>query len=186
LLGDGLNRFSSSAFESYRRCTWRKRHGIFRHAGDALLPKGFAVATHRINSDLSVDVYNLHMDAGSSEKDYLAREAEIDQLSEVLTERSAGKAVIVAGDFNLKASRPNDLELLARFKEAFTLSDVREVLSLGSDRIDRILYRSGAGAEIEPIAYKVETGLFRDADGYPLSDHDAISAQLLFRPSAAD
>ena len=180
-LGDGLNRFSVYGFENYNRITWTKSHGIFSHSNDSLAPKGFTAAAHHLSRYIEVDIYNLHMDAGKNHKDYLAREVQISQLSEVLDEKSRGKAVIVAGDWNLKENRPNDRALLERFKETHSLLDAREVLSAGQDRIDRILYRNGEGVEIVPLSYTVESNMFRDGAGSALSDHEAVSVQFLFR-----
>ena len=180
-VGDGLNRFATHAFEDYSRITWDKRYGVFRHSNDRLAPKGFTVATHHLSRSIAVDIYNLHMDAGGSHNDYLAREAQIGQLAEVLDEKSRGKPVIVAGDWNLREDRPDDRKLLEGFKEQFSLQDAREVLSVGRDRIDRILYRSGEGVHIVPVTYEVEQDLFRDTEGSPLSDHDAVSVEFLFR-----
>ncbi len=176
-----MNRFAAHPFEDYIRVTWDKRYGVFRHSNDRLAPKGFTVATHYISRFLVVDIYNLHMDAGRDHKDYLAREAQIGQLAAVLDEISRGKPVIVAGDWNLREDRPDDLSLLEGFKEQFSLQDAREVLSVGRDRIDRILYRSGEGVSIAPISYAVEFDLFRDPEGNPLSDHDAVSVEFLFQ-----
>ena len=185
-MGDGLNRFAAYSFEDFSRHTWKESHGIFSHSGDGLVPKGFTAATHHFSRHISVDIYNLHMDAGGSQKDYLAREIQIDQLAKIITERSGDSAVIVAGDWNLKETRADDSGLLARFKESLSLRDVREVLSVGQDRIDRILYRSEADVEIAPQSYQVESDLFRSTDGRPLSDHDAISVKFFIRAPPAN
>ena len=184
-VGDGLNRFAESPFEQFCRITWDKRYGVFSHSSDRLAPKGFSIATHHFSRGIAVDIYNLHMDAGGSQKDFLARETQMRQLALALRDRSAGKPVIVAGDWNLKEARPNDRILLEDFKERFSLQDAREVLSVGRDRIDRILFRSGEGVEIVPLSYTVETELFRDSEGNPLSDHDAVSVEFLFRAQAS-
>ena len=179
-LGDGLNRFAVYTFENYSRIRWIKSYGIFNHSSDSLAAKGFTAATHHLSRYISVDIYNLHMDAGSNHKDFLAREAQINQLAKVINEKSTGNAVIVAGDWNLKENRSDDCSLLEQFKESLSLEDAREVLSVGQDRIDRILYRSGTEVQIVPLFYKVETAIFRDADRMPLSDHEAISVKFLF------
>ncbi len=180
-IGDGLNRFAAYAFDNHRRWTWNTSHGVFRHSNDALAPKGFTVATHYVTSSIAVDVYNLHLDAGGHYNDYLARKEQIGQLTEVIESRSDGLAVIVAGDWNLSERRPDDIRLLEQFKDSLAFRDAREDLAVEADRIDRILYRSGGEVEIVPLSYHVELELFRDGEGNPLSDHDAISVEFALR-----
>ena len=124
----GETRHAAHPFDDYARIAWDKRYGVFRHSNDGLAPKSFTVATHYLGRLIVVDIYNLHMDAGGSHKDFLARETQIRQLAAVLDEASRGKPVIVAGDWNLREDRPDDLNLLQSFKEQFSLQDAREVL----------------------------------------------------------
>jgi len=42
-------------------------------------------------------------------------------------------------------------------------------------KIDKFAFTSGGGIDLEPLAWKFEVERFRDADGEPLSDHDALA-----------
>ena len=53
-------------------------------------------------------------------------------------------------------------------------------LATGVETIDRFLFRSSAGIEIEPLAWR-QASEFVDPQGNPLSDHDPISVSLLAR-----
>jgi hypothetical protein len=121
------------------------------------------------------------MDAGENWRDYLAREAQTYQLARVIDELSWGKALIVGGDWNLTDCRREDQRLMRRFRQSLSLLEVKDVLGSGPGRVDRILFRSGEGADISPAMYRVELDMFRDEAGNPLSDHDAVSVDLELR-----
>lgn len=74
-LGDGLNRFSRPPFHGYARVRWTRCNGILGDGSDCLARKGYSVATHDLAPGVSVDVYNVHMDAGRSADDRAARAA---------------------------------------------------------------------------------------------------------------
>jgi hypothetical protein len=115
-VGDGLNRFSASSFEHLVRQRWARSHGVFGHASDSLAPKGFTVATHHFGRDLAVDIYNLDLDAGKHRNDSLARQAQLEQLADAVAARSAGRAVIIGGDWNVHENRPGDVQALVALK----------------------------------------------------------------------
>ncbi len=174
-LGDGLNRFSYDDFLDHERISWDACYGFLDHGSDCLTPKGFSVARHEISSGVSIDIYNLHMDAGSAQEDHEARTVGTDQLIEKLLLFSNGMPVIVAGDFNMRYSDPDDNTNLERLISSTALLDACIELGLGEDRIDKILYRSNDRVTLIPEAYAVETDVFATDAGEPLSDHDAVS-----------
>ncbi|MFX0210866.1 MAG: endonuclease/exonuclease/phosphatase family protein [Candidatus Hodarchaeota archaeon] len=178
-LGDGLNRFSYCEFTDHARITWDECYGYLDHASDCLTPKGFSVATHEISPDIFIDIYNLHMDAGSDQGDYDARSVGVDQLIEKILTFSDGNLVIVAGDFNMCYSNPNDNANLERLASGTQLIDSCIELGIDDDRVDKIFYRSSDSINLTPESYTVETEVFANENGEPLSDHEAVS--VLFR-----
>ena len=49
---------------------------------------------------MEIDVYNLHNEAGSCERDFVIRDASADLVLATIAARSRDRAVIVAGDYN--------------------------------------------------------------------------------------
>ncbi|HUT53706.1 MAG TPA: endonuclease/exonuclease/phosphatase family protein [bacterium] len=175
IFGDGLARFSRFPMGAVEHAAWEACHGHLDSGSDCLTPKGFSVAAHELAPGVFLEVYNLHFDAGGAEGDLAARAAEMDQLITALAARSAGRAVILAGDWNLSPKRAENLELLDKILTSQGLTDSCRALNCGRERIDRVMFRSGAGLSLRPVAYKVETERFADRKGRPLSDHDAVS-----------
>jgi hypothetical protein len=173
-LGDGLSALSVVPFAAYTRTKWSKCNGTFDQKSDCLTSKGFASMTLDLGSGALVDVYNAHFDAGREVGDVNARDAQVSQLVAAIASRSAGRAVIVAGDTNMKASDEPTLQWL--LTGANLASACRALSCPDPSRIDRVLYRSAPGVKITATAYAVES--FTDASGKPLSDHDPVSVRL--------
>jgi hypothetical protein len=183
LVNDGLTMFSNFPFSNFNRQMWIKCFGIIDHGSDCLSAKGFSVAEVELAKGVTVDVYNLHMDAGSDVPDYDARVAQVDQLLKEIASRSAGRAVIVAGDTNLKFNKPGiDNEgLLDKLLKSGGLTDACRALSCAEDgRIDRIFYRSSSQLELEALSWAVDSG-FVDKDGKDLSDHKAVGVRISWK-----
>ncbi|HEX5660377.1 MAG TPA: endonuclease/exonuclease/phosphatase family protein [Polyangiales bacterium] len=192
-LGDGLNFLSDYPFSELTRVKWTECNGTLDQGSDCLTPKGFSFA--RIDVDgTSIDIYDLHADAGSSALDQRARADNLRQLAQAIRERSDGRAVIVAGDTNARYTRAGDN--LPELVDGAGLTDVWVELLRGGvrpspdsmvtcsatdlddpacDRIDRILYRNGDGIALRASEYRVEGAKFTDAAGNQLSDHRPIS-----------
>jgi hypothetical protein len=181
LVSDGLNRMSRLPFGELTRVMWDNCFGgadtSDGGAADCLSQKGFSVATTTIAPGVEVDVYNLHGEAGNTPLDQQFRAADFEQLAEFIAVRSAGRAVIVGGDFNLNTDRVVDREVFDAFLAATGLTDVCGVLDCGedADRIDKFVYRSGGGVTIAPLTHRFERETFRRDDGEPLSDHDPLA-----------
>lgn len=170
-LSDGLNRFSDFAFEPVVRRRWTT---CGEASADCLSLKGFSVARTTLASGLEVDIYNLHMDAGG--EDSAVRAENVAELSAFIVEESAGRAVIVGGDFNLHIDEEPDATQFADLLVATGLADVCTDLDCDEpNRIDKVLFRSDGGVTLEPIGWMAEIDAFTRADGEPLSDHDAIA-----------
>ncbi len=180
LMHDGLSRFSQFPFVDFGRTRWTKFHGIFSSGADGLAAKGFSVARHDIGPGVTVDVYNLHADAGSNQGDIDARIVQFAQLATFMQTFSANRPVIVAGDTNLKgARRPRDDQTLADFLGATGLQDAARVLGAPED-IDRIMFRGSATVILTPLLWR-EADEFVDANGNELSDHEANNVDFEWR-----
>ena len=97
-VSDGLNQFARFPFDAVVRTPWA---GCHNSAADCLALKGFSVARTTIVPGVVVDVYDLHMEAGGDPEDDVLRDQGVTQLSTFIQSYSAGRPVIVGGDFNL-------------------------------------------------------------------------------------
>lgn len=199
-LGDGLNILSTYPFEDLVRTGWTDCSGTSSNGSDCLTPKGLFRTRVALADDAFVDVYNLHTDAGLAPPDVAARTANLAQLEQAITANSAGNAVIVAGDFNERYSYAD--ETVSDLLAALGLSDVwvelernsvvplspsptapeceNDNANLNCERIDKILYRSSPQVALTPTAYRVDSAIFVDAAGQPLSDHPPVVAVFDF------
>jgi endonuclease/exonuclease/phosphatase family metal-dependent hydrolase len=180
----GLSRFSRFAIDEVVATRWDVCHGLTDSSSDCMAPKGFAVAEHHIavgGATVSLDVYDLHMDAGGGEGDRAARAAQVDQLVAALGSRSPYRAVIVAGDTNMDEADPDLLERLLREGE---LEDACAALECPEpERIDRVLYRGARWVELVPRRWYLPDG-FVDDEGRALSDHQAVAVDFTIAPRA--
>jgi hypothetical protein len=104
-VGDGLGILSRFPFDEFRRVPWET---CSEGAADCLAMKGFAMARVELASGVTVDVYDLHADAGSGDPDSAARAAGFVQLAAYIQEHSAGHAIILGGDTNLHTDPGSD------------------------------------------------------------------------------
>lgn len=180
-LGDGLSRLSRLAFEQVAREPWKVCNGVVGNQFDCWAVKGLSYARHQLSAETTVDVYNVHLDAGSGNGDRKAKRAQVDQLARAIERRSRGRAVIVAGDSNLK-SAPH---LARRLIRKTGLRDACEAMGCDERLSDRVLYRSGDDVMLEALDWRREREAFLDEGGEPLSDHDPITVGLRWSTSAA-
>jgi exonuclease III len=119
--GDGLATISKFPFNyrEYNRVQWNQCAGTLWEQiigtsshPDCMTEKGFSVVTLDIDEELQIDFYNLHQDAGGDNKSLAAKKTNMAQLAEYINTYSAGKVVIVAGDFNMRlGALTNTIEL---------------------------------------------------------------------------
>jgi hypothetical protein len=174
VVNDGLNRMSNYAFDGLDRQEWETcSGGINDCSSDCLAEKGFSFARTELASGLSVDIYNHHADAGGCEADVAARRVQFTQLANYIEVNSLGRAVIVAGDTNLKGFTEDDEPILQEFLTSTAMQDACRFLVCGQEEIDRFLFRSGEGVEVLPIGWEV-AGEFVGSDNEDLSDHPAV------------
>ena len=194
LVADGLNRLSRFPFGAVTRQMWPHCFGGLDTsdggAGDCLSQKGFSVARTTLAPGVEVDVYNLHGEAGSTALDEQYSAEDFEVLGRYIASHSAGRAVLVGGDYNLHTDRPVDGEIFNRFLAATGLTDVCAVVDCGADAdvIDKFVFRSGGGVALEPLTHRFEQERFTRSDGEPLSDHDPLAVTWRWRsvPAAVD
>ncbi|MBL4685191.1 MAG: hypothetical protein JKY37_11420 [Nannocystaceae bacterium] len=177
-IGDGLNRFSQTPFGELERQQWYACHGMLDCASDCLGRKGWSFARHTLADGVEVDVYNLHMEAGGCPEDIEIRTQATLNLAAAIAERSDGRALVVAGDFNLRATDPEDVTPLENIINGAGLTDVCDALDCGDERIDHIMVRSGTSVTLDPLMWWVPEEFVDARTGDPLSDHLPVAARL--------
>jgi hypothetical protein len=176
IIADGLAMFSRFPFTGVVHEYWDT---CWPSAADCLAIKGFMVSRTTIAPGVTIDIYDLHMEAGGDPEDETARSAGIAQLSAFMNVYSAGRAVIVGGDFNLHTNEEPDSTQFQALLAATGLSDVCATLACPQPgRIDKFVFRSGGGITITPQSWQFETDVFVDPMGDPLSDHDALAVRF--------
>ncbi|KAJ1018795.1 hypothetical protein NDA16_004600 [Ustilago loliicola] len=197
--GSGLNTLSTIPFKDLSRVKWDK---CDLNEGDCLTAKGYTIVTLQLPSGGEIDVYNLHMDAGSNDGDSNARTSNFNQVAKAISDRSdpAGRAVIVMGDTNSRYTRPKDN--LAQFLSQTKLTDTWVELVRGGkapastdaallcadpiqtttdcEVVDKVLYRNGSNLTLRPSDWKYLGKEFTDASGKPLADHTPISVKFTY------
>lgn len=156
--------------------------GWFGGGSDCFATKGFLRARIAPAPGLEIDVVNLHLDAGGGEDDQRVRAAQLRALAEHLERTSPGRALVVAGDFNLDFDLAASYEILDSFRARLALTDAsarpaRSVADGGTwRRLDHLLVRSGTRVRVDVLEAGELAGAARD--GQPLSDHPAVFARL--------
>jgi endonuclease/exonuclease/phosphatase family metal-dependent hydrolase len=148
--------------------------GWIGNANDCLATKGFQHARIDVAPGLPVRIVNTHLDAGGAPEDRAVRREQLSVLREYLEEAAPGEALIVAGDFNLDATNPEDVRLLDAFASELGLTDsgARAAPGTSWEVLDYLYYRSGREIELRVLEAGEATG-FRAGD-QPLSDHPAL------------
>ncbi|OSC39464.1 Ig-like domain-containing protein [Mycobacterium decipiens] len=172
---DGLNTLAEFKVKRLDRQTWYKCH-----SDNCLTPKGFTYSQMQLAGGETVDLYNLHANTGGGAD----TNANFAQLANYIQQNSAGRAVIVTGDFNARYS--DDQSALLQFAAANGLTDAWVQVEHGptappyaptcDDRnecelLDKIFYRSGQGVMLQATSYSNEAAKFLNSKGQPLSDH---------------
>lgn len=176
LVADGLNAFSRYPIAHLERHMWNL---CVDSAADCLSQKGFSLQRITFAPGVTVDVYDLHNEAGGTPEDDVARDLDVTQLSTFIQTFSADSAVIVGGDFNLHTNEEPDSTQFQRLLAETGLADVCATLSCPSPgRIDKFLFRSHGAVALAPQSWRFETDVFQDGNGDPLSDHDALAVRF--------
>jgi hypothetical protein len=190
--GDGLNALSKYPISNVARFAWTNCTDP-----DCYTPKGFYYSQVSFMGE-PVDVYNVHCNAGGSDASMQARRGNIAQLCTHIALHSAGKPVLIIGDFNSRYTREGDtiralLEM--GFKDVWVelirsgavpelapdkLDDCEPVhTGANCERVDKFFYRSNSTLDITPLAYQVDDERFyyQGNDTLQLSDHWPVNVK---------
>lgn len=196
--GDGLNIFSKYPIYNVERVAWKQAYGVITAYCDELTPKGFLKVTIDVNGIL-IDLYDIHMDAGSTEQDMKAKASQYKQMSDYIKKNSTENPVIIVGDFNteLHNDRCGFYETMLsgenKFTDCWSYSNGGEdfrvdkdskiakyTSELGSsqshwDSLERCLFRSSNKVTVDLISgsFKYQPSSDVKDNPYALSDHYA-------------
>lgn len=183
-VSDGLNRFSQFPFGDIVRQRWV---GCDNSAADCLALKGFSVARTELAPGICVDVYNVHGEAGSTPGDLVLKVDNTRDLVAFMDVFSAGRAIIIGGDFNMRLRRTADAGNLAFLTQQTGLSNACEALGIADEEaIDKFFFRSNDAVTLTPASCRFEIELFVTSDGGPLSDHDPLAVGFTWSGTPAD
>ena len=184
VVSDGLNRFSRFAFGEIRRQRWEN---CDNSAADCLSLKGFSVARTELAPGVCVDVYNLHGEAGSTANDLVLKDENTSALIEFIEDFSAGRAVILGGDFNMRLARERDAANLERMVAELGVTDACIAVGFTDvNEIDKFFFRSNDTLTVAPTSCVFETAKFVTPGGAPLSDHEPLAVDFAWFSTAAD
>lgn len=202
--GDGLNVFSKYPIYNVDRVTWDTFNGILTNDNDGLTPKGFLKCTLDVNG-LLIDLYDIHTDASRTMGDQLAKKAQFIQLSQYIDTHSAGRPVLITGDFNCTLHTYYYAEfyetMLAdgEYEDAWVEfvnggnylrgDDAQEIIDRYNalynnefwglwDSYERVLYRSGDGLSFDVTDFGYEYYTNRPEVPQALTDHAVMSCTL--------
>ena len=184
LFQTGLASFARPPLVAVSRGSLGACSGWLGGGNDCFADKGYLRVRLRLENGLALDFWNVHLDAREGDGDRAARAAQLDNLVKRVRELSGNRALVIAGDFNLREETPEDHTLLERFIQALELVDsgARSAPDgrFPAKHIDYILFRDGPGIWLEPL----EVGEAREfSDGpAPLSDHPALFVKLRATP----
>lgn len=169
---------------------------LFRAKKDGLASKGILFARFEMGEDRFLDLYNVHMEAGSDAASNEARRLQTRQLiSYVQSTSPPENAVLLVGDFNMRAkaesrARHNvysgDLRGLDRHELLDAITQELDLANSGNlagrvptEQIDHIFYRPGSKLRLRPVAWRVDKASFQSKSGAPWSDHDPVIATFV-------
>lgn len=185
--GSGL---ASAAFREARPL--RVEREAYRGCAGWILPwtgadcgssKGWLLTRVALARGVVLDFWNTHLDAGRRPADYRVRSEQLAELARAIERHSAGRPLVVAGDFNLSAERSPDREELAALRERLALHDSGALRSDGARfprALDHIYYRSTPSLGLDVREAGQAPGFERE--GEPLSDHPAVWARFRASP----
>jgi endonuclease/exonuclease/phosphatase family metal-dependent hydrolase len=182
LQGSGLSILSRPApLGAPVRAAYGVCNGWLEAANDCFASKGYLMVRLALPNGASLDVWDTHLDAGPGDGDETTRATQLERLARAVEARSAGRAVVVGGDFNLSWNAPRERALLEGFAQRVGLAIAAQTPpDTWRSRLDYVLFRNGGGVALDVVQRGMACD-FVDRDGDPLSDHPAIFAKFLVR-----
>lgn len=190
LVGDGLGVLSRLPIAKTVRVPWTDCFGGLdtsdRGAADCASMKGFLFTEVTLPNGAVFHLYNLHAEAGGSERDQELQVADYEQLAAFITENSAGVAVVLGGDTNLHTESDHedgasgaDTEIWQRFLDATGLTDACAATSCERVAdIDKAAVRGSDAVDLEVVSHAFVSDDFLDAAGEDLSDHPPLAVTI--------
>lgn len=191
-IGSGLNTLSNFNWLNFERVKWSECSNA--SGADCLTPKGFTFMRVSVDEGVYLDVYNMHADAGTEDRDLAARRSNLEQVSEYIETWSEGNAVLVYGDTNCRYTRAGDD--VQGFVDRNGLTDPWVQLIHGGDVpteesvcenpsttnecevVDKVFYRGSPIIELLATEFSYDSEGFLQEDGNILSDHNPIAVSL--------
>ena len=180
------------------RTAWKVINGNGLKDGDGKVTKGYRFYEATIDDDIVVDIYTLHMDAGSLPEDIAARESQIQQLYDAIVQADASHPKIIMGDTNCRSTREQLKKLLIdslNNSEKYSCADAwvefckgdypeygttpLMVDSLGliqGEVVDKIIYVNPRFGNHLILKNFLQADDFIDENGEMLSDHRPMEA----------
>ena len=193
---DGLNFFWKKTLgagsESWT--AWNEHYGYDDHEADGLINKGYRYYLATLADGTQVDIYILHMVAGSDTGDNAARATQITQLANAILASAGNRPIIIMGDTNCRYTRDalkSRLIDVINADERFTIHDAwvehgrQGIYPTGSNAImasehgyrkgevvDKVFYINSTRSDIRLVAeaYRQDLSFVNDA-GEALADH---------------
>lgn len=160
-----------------------------QNGADGMIDKGFRFYQVQMAPGVVVDVYILHMDAETSEKDNAVRASQIDQLMEAVEANDNGNPIIIMGDTNCRYTRdPLQSKIISQgFSDPWIELERNDVypqigetdLMVGDlgyqegEVVDKVFYKDGTNVQLEATEYLVDATGYTD-DGGLLGDHPPV------------
>jgi len=141
------------------------------------------MARMRLAKGVTLDVYNLHGEAGGCPADVEARLLGFLRLVEYIRTWSPGRPVIVAGDFNLRWNDPPDVAPLQMLLDDAGLTETCLALDCGNELVDKVFFRSSDSLQLQPVSWAVPPE-FVSPEGAHLSDHEPVSVRFAWTETA--
>ncbi len=151
--------------------------GWFGRTADCWALKGYQRVGIRTPEGAEVDLYNTHLEAGSSDYAVQIRMQQLDLIASAIEARPRKRALIIGGDFNTAFDRMGDRDTLVDFQRRLQLRDSGAGPELSHWRArDYIFYREGAETSLE-VVRAGEALEFVEGDR-ALSNHPALYARF--------
>ena len=193
---DGLNFFWKKSLGANNESwtAWNEHYGYTDNEADGLINKGYRYYLATLADGTQIDVYVLHMEAGSTTGDNAARATQLTQLANAILASSGNRPIIIMGDTNCRYTRD---ALKSRFidvinaDERFTIHDPwvehgrQGIYPTGSNAImaseygyrkgevvDKVFYINSTYSDIRLVAESYTQDLsFVNDNGEALADH---------------
>jgi endonuclease/exonuclease/phosphatase family metal-dependent hydrolase len=177
--GAGLATFTDLNVIGFKNDYFRSCWGYLNNCLDCLATKGFTILRIELGGAL-VDVYNVHLEAGSTFQDTKVIEKQIDTLIKTINTISKGMPVIFIGDTNLNPGYLYRELLFDTLLKETKLMDTCKGKNCVYN-IDKILIRGTSELSFEVVAWEKQEWIGSDGE---LSDHRPMYVELKYYPNS--